>query len=156
MPGRFFVDNARLYAEWGNDRKVVRKWEARHRDNPCDNFESFQEYLSLMIYSFVPNFLSNLSDPSAFTNGAEGHVLGQKLTRLIEQLFNFSSYVTPRVAAQLQTKVNAFWQLGKKWEKENLKNLAGNPSDWFEKIENHEGLSIFQSPEIIFKTFSML
>ncbi len=156
MSGRFFVDNARLYAEWGNDRKVVRKWEADHENKPCDKLESFEKYLALMKYSFVPNFLTNLSNPEAFLNDNTGHVLGQNLVRLLEQLNNFSSYVTPNVAAQMQVKVNAFWQHGKKWEKENLKNLAGNPSDWFEKIENHEGLRIFPSSEIIFKMFSMI
>lgn len=152
MSGRIIVDNAMLYAKMGTDRKTVRKWESNHKDNPCNNFESFQEYLSLMTYSFVPKFLSNLSDPSAFADGAEGHVLGQKLARLLEQLANFSSYVTPGVAAQMQAKVNAFWELGKEWEKENLKNLTGNPSNWFEKVEKHEGLSIFQSSEGTFKS----
>ena len=150
MSGRIIVDNAMLYAKMGTDRKTVREWESNHRDDPCDNFESFQEYLSLMTYSYVPGFLSNLSDPSAFADGAEGHVLAQKLARLLEQLSNFSSYVTLGVAAQMQAKVNAFWELGKEWEKKHLKN------HWFKKTQESVGLNIFQTSEGIFKSSEAL
>lgn len=142
MSTKIFIDNARLYAKY-EDRKAIRDWEKTHLLTKCDLPEVFKNsYLMLLQYSFIPKFLNNLSDPEVFSDGATGHVLGQLLVRLLEQLSSVTIYATPKVVGELQTKVYDFWEIGKIWEKENKTNLAGNPSDWFEKIEEHEGLRI--------------
>ena len=152
MSGRIIIDNARLYADI-NNRADVRKFEAR--EEKCNSLEYFENnYLKLLEYSYVPNFLIHQSNPAAFADGAEGHVLGQKLSGLLQQLFAFTHYATESVAAQLQGKVNAFWQLGEAWEKKNLKNLKGEPSDWFASVKKQEGISIYNIPsEGMFRTY---
>jgi hypothetical protein len=137
MSTKIFVDNARLYAK-DKDRETIRAWEKTHETNKCELSENFKsEYLVLLEYSYVPMLLQNFSKPSVFVNGATGHVLGQLLVGLLEQLSTFTRYVTPKVASEFQTKVDDFWKLGKTWEKENLTNLSGNPSNWFEKTEQY-------------------
>ena len=148
MSGRIVLDNAGLYAAYQN-RQTVRDFESTHKNEKCNSLESFQKYLTLLEYSYMAKFLKHQNDPAAFADGAEGHVLGQKLARLLEQLSAFTHYATESVAAQLQEKVNAFWQLGEAWEKKNLKNLKGEPSNWFESVKKHRGLGIYTPPETI-------
>lgn len=151
MSGRIILDNAGLYADYKN-RTAVREFEAK--DQKCNSLQSFEDgYLKLLEYSYVPRFLKHQNDPAAFADGAEGHVLGQKLSGLLQQLSAFTHYATESVAAELQEKVNAFWELGKAWEKENLKNLKGEPSNWFESVEKHNGIGIFSHSESTFRTF---
>lgn len=152
MSGRIIVDNARLYADAEN-RKAVRDFETKHETDKCSDQEEFDQYLALLKYSFVPSFLANLANPGVFVDFAEGHVLLQKLDRLLGQLKGFTYYVDATLAQNLQDKLNTFWEAGKVWEKENLKNLKGNPSTCFEEIERHSGLTLFRPSESTFRTY---
>ena len=93
------------------------------------------------------------TNPEAFAEGSEGHILGQKLNGLLRQLTVFTYYADATVAAQLQDKINFFWELGEAWEKETLKNLKGEPSDMFESIKKTQGIEIFAHSESKFKTY---
>jgi len=152
MSGRIIVDNARLYADAEN-RQAVRDFEAKHDQDKCSDQEEFDQYLALLKYSFVPSFLANLANPGVFVDGAEGHVLLQKLDRLLGQLKGFTYYVDAILAQNLQVKLNTFWEAGKVWEKENLQNLKGNPSTCFEDMERHSGLTLFRPSESTFRTY---
>lgn len=144
---------ARIYAK-SEDRDSVKKFEQAHETDKCDDMDTFKEkYLELLAHSYIPEFMKNHKDPNGFVDGWTGIGLMQKLNDLLGQLRHVSHYASANVKMELQAMVTHFWQLGKAWEKENLKNRLGNPSTIFEDVERHTGTKLFQSSESHFKTY---
>lgn len=149
----FSVDNARLYARPEN-REAVRDFETLYEENKCSDQEEFDKYVNLLESSQVPSFLKNINSPDNFVGIAKGHVLLQKLDRLLQQLKEYTYYVDDTLAQNLQDKLNTFWEAGKVWEKKTLTNKDGKPSTNFEKTEKYSRLTLFRPPESsTFKTY---
>lgn len=147
------MDRATRYGATEN-RDVIRDWQSAHVTNKCDSLSAFEsEYLTLLQYSYIPEFLRCRSDPATFADFYRGHVLMQKLSGLLGQLADVTQFVTRKVQNELQGIVEHFWTLGKAWEKANIKNRLGNPSTCFEDVENHVGLRVLQPSEGQFKTY---
>ena len=149
----FVIDNARRYAEREN-REAVRKFEDQYEnETKCSDQKEFDNYLNLLEGSQVPSFLENINSPGNFVGDAKGHVLLQKLDRLLEQLKEYTYYVDDTLAQNLQNKLNKFWEAGKVWEKENLQNRDGDPSTCFQRTEKYSKLRLFNPSESTFKTY---
>ena len=148
------VDNARLYARPEN-RKAVREFEDRYEnETKCSDQKEFDNYLNLLEGSQVPSFLENINSPGNFVGDAKGHVLLQKLDRLLQQLKEYTYYVDDALAQNLQDKLDTFWEAGKVWENKTLTNKDGKPSTNFEDMERHSGLTLFRPLESsTFKTY---
>jgi hypothetical protein len=149
----FVIDNARRYAEREN-RQAVRKFEDQYEnETKCSDQKEFDNYLNLLEGSQVPSFLENINSPGNFVGDAKGHVLLQKLDRLLEQLKEYTYYVDDTLAQNLQNKLNKFWEAGKVWEKENIQNRDGDPSTCFQRTEKYSKLRLFNPSESTFKTY---